>query len=347
MDSTGIVKSLKAMYCRFLSKQQCVAVVEEDITLIAHGGVNSVWRVKDNDAVVLKYSRIRPHTQEADFAASKTLVWDTISRMAMMQDAQRKALLDNVLLVPFYRELVYDDKGGALMTIERFVQGVDLKDIVTGDTTEAVADLPAILYIVADVMMFLYQVSGFNHNDFHMGNVMVVPSERCFERTYHSLTEPGYTMPMPAHMPIILDFDWAVVSPVLPSQERVFTDLQKRMEGVRQRYPQSTFAKAHTHVQTHMGSVSNKIDSITLLLDLTRSSSRNEEVRKLVQDLSTSMLAAAGQERDSPPMVAVRNGARTVMSRSTMAGGSRNARSFSAVALASLACALGCALWSS
>ena len=266
------------MYCRFLSKDQCSAISDEDVTLLARGGVNSVWRVEGNDSVVLKYSRLRPDSAESDFVATKMLAWDAIARSNIMGERRQKALLDNLVMVPYHRELVYDDDGrggAALMTIERFVRGVELEAALMGDAAEVpgaeIADaLPALAYIIGDIIAHLEQAIGFNHNDLHMGNIMLVPAFKCFPTKYQSLTEPNVSFPTPSVMPIVLDFDWATISPVPPSQQHVYDRLQSRLDETARRFPHSVFGTAHSRLRTRVGTSSTRVDAVTFLLDMHR-----------------------------------------------------------------------------
>jgi len=90
------------------------------------------------------------------------------------------------------------------------------------------------MFILFDILYYLGVNYGFNHNDLHFGNVMVVEAKDYDITEYKSLNDHNFTIINPKYVPVIIDFDWATfIPPKVPPQvpPKVPQEIKKQIKA--------------------------------------------------------------------------------------------------------------------
>lgn len=135
---------------------------------------------------------------------NKSFVWEYLQR----DDNLAKPFLS----FPLHRTIVTDVTNKRyLVTLEPYIKGENLYEMLIHDKLSQ-QDLADLLIMIVDILAYLGKNFKFNHNDFHLCNIMVVKAKNVkSDGTYTFLTDTTKTISNVAYFPVIIDYDWATV----------------------------------------------------------------------------------------------------------------------------------------
>ena len=140
---------------------------------------------------------------------NKKYVWD---KFKLIND--NKDVLKKLVPQPFFYKL---SKNQIFMSFEPLIKGRTLSEYLK-DAVFLRDHLPKFLFILYDVLLYLGQPDGFNHNDLHESNIMVVRSNDIgMNSEYTSLCikqgETSCKINKVKYFPVLIDFDWSTFMP--------------------------------------------------------------------------------------------------------------------------------------
>ena len=174
--------------------------------------------------------------------------WDILrNKIDDEVDPSSKKILQKLISIPLHTEgvKVPTTTGGtdiAVVSIEQFIKGKDLNWYIKNPKFMD-EHFNTLTFIIFDILRYLGKY-GFNHNDFHFGNVMVVKGEDIDMGDYTSLnkydngtTDENINIKSPQYVPIIIDFDWASFLKLHPSQQNPQSPPSQLQNAVNEQFP--------------------------------------------------------------------------------------------------------------
>jgi hypothetical protein len=267
-------KLIRYVYSKFIATNTQYRTTSKMRT-VGEGVTSAVYLINSN--VIGKVSFIAPPDQDetqTSFtqiqADNKKYVWD------YLQSKLKDKPAETFLSFPLYRAILKITDGSFLVTLEPYITGDTFYNMLNDRklSSDEVAD---ILIIIIDVLAYLGSNFGFNHNDFHLNNIMIVRADTIFgagNNTYKSLK--GYSLPKVKYFPVIIDYDWATIDCSRHVNRQIQCDdtvtdktilMFNHIKGLDEN-DHSIFKLVHTEEGRDFGKYSTKVDLYALMLHL-------------------------------------------------------------------------------
>ena len=250
------VSDLRDVYCELAGGPVCLRADASTFKVVGRGRQSVVYGVKGNDSIVIKRTPLTGPRNGRAFTWTKVHVWNSLTSLINSTAQPERRTLESAVCVPLFYRVTGGDHP-CLVTVEPRVLGRDLKHYLP---TIDYGTLAKVLFIVADVLQFLGDKVGFNHNDLHFGNIMLVRTKDAHPRTYEPLGGGLPSFGMPKYFPVIVDYDWSCVQDHPPGALDALQALRARIPS-----EHSPFAYTHRCVQSVMGQHSPAVDAETLV----------------------------------------------------------------------------------
>ena len=205
MDPKDIVKSV---YQKFLDRRDKRSRARAR-RIGSHSAVSSVFQL--NSDVIGKAATVNNGFNA--FLINREFAWQQMQR-AINSD-QNKDILSKLVCIPFHTERVEN----YIVTLEPVVKGGKDMDFYCKDADFVSNHFHKFMFILFDILLHLGKTYGFNHNDLHFGNVMVVKAKDYGITSYTSLTDQSIVIQDVKYVPVIIDFDWSTFIPPLQAQQ--------------------------------------------------------------------------------------------------------------------------------
>jgi hypothetical protein len=259
---------IRQVYSKFVASNSLYRTTSR-IRHLGKGVTSAVYLVNSN--VIGKVSSFTPSgtSQPPGFteiqADNKRYVWDYLQSQVKDKPAEK------YLSFPLYRAILTEANMTYLVTLEPYIPGDTLYTMLNNKklTEVQVAD---ILVIIIDVLYYL-GTHFFNHNDFHLNNIMIVRADTIFEtgNTYTSLNNASYVLNKVTYVPVIIDYDWATID--CPQSINNTVQCRTVNQLVRDLFTKlpnnaTVFNRVHSEAGRSFGNYSNKADLYALMLNL-------------------------------------------------------------------------------
>jgi hypothetical protein len=196
MDAKDIVKSV---YQKFLDRRDKRSRARAR-QIGSSSAVSSVFQL--NSDVIGKAATVNNGYNA--FLINREFAWQQMQR-AINSDPN-KDILSKLICIPFHTERVRD----YIVTLEPVVKGGKDMNFYCEDLDFVSNHFKTFMFILFDILLYLGKTYGFNHNDLHFGNVMVVKAKDYGITSYTSMNgDPSIVIQDVKYFPVIIDFDWS------------------------------------------------------------------------------------------------------------------------------------------